>query len=78
MRLLESAGYCCTRAAASFGVFDIVAISATDILLVQVKSNRLPSAPEIEAIKLFVAPANCRKLVHVWHDRKRLPRVLEV
>jgi len=31
IRLLEAAGYICTRAAASLGVFDIVAISETDI-----------------------------------------------
>ncbi len=78
MRLLESLGYACTRAAASLGVFDIIGVSATDVLLVQVKSNRMPSACELETIKLFACPPNARKLIHIWQDRRRLPRVLEV
>jgi len=30
---LEASGYKCTRAAASFGVFDIIGVSPTDIVL---------------------------------------------
>jgi len=78
MRLLESSGYAVTRAAASLGVFDVVGISATDFVLVQVKSNRWPDAAEMESIKGFRAPANCRKLAHRWRDRVRLPDVREV
>ena len=78
MRLLESIGYECFRMAASKGAFDVIAVSPTDVLLVQVKSNRPPSAFETETIKNFECPANARKLVHVWHDRKRLPIVKEV
>jgi Holliday junction resolvase len=78
MRLLERTGYACTRAAASLGVFDIIGISQNDVVLVQVKSNRSPSACELETIKLFACPPNARKLIHVWQDRKRKPRVLEV
>ncbi len=78
MHLLEAAGYACTRAAASLGVFDIIGISATDMLLVQVKSNRMPSACELEAMKLFACPPNARKLVHVWRDRRQQPDVREV
>jgi Holliday junction resolvase len=37
MRLVESAGYACTRAAASLGAWDIIAISATAV--VQVKTR---------------------------------------
>lgn len=40
--LLESTGYAVTRAAASLGMWDLVAVSATDFCLVQVKSNRPP------------------------------------
>ena len=78
MRLLESVGYECFRMAASKGVFDVIAVSPSDVLLVQVKSNRLPSAFEMETIKSFACPVNARKLVHVWQDRKRLPIVKEV
>ncbi len=78
MRLLESIGYECFRMAASKGAFDVIAVSGADVLLVQVKSNRLPSAFEMETIKNFKCPANARKLIHVWQDRKRAPIVKEV
>ena len=44
MRLLEAAGYTVTKSGASLGLWDLVAVSATDIVLVQVKSNRQPAA----------------------------------
>ncbi len=78
MRLLESLGYECIRSAASLSAFDVIGISKSDVVLVQVKSNRLPSAVETENIKLFVCPPNCRKVIHVWQDRKRLPIVKEI
>ena len=78
IKLLEAAGYRCTRAAASLGVFDVVAISRTDILLVQCKTNEWPRAIELEAIRLFPAPPNCRKLIHRWKDRQPMPDVKEV
>lgn len=76
--LLESLGYVCTRAAASLGVFDIVAIGADDVLLVQVKSNEWPRSTEMEAISAFRAPVICRKIIHRWRDRQRMPDVREV
>lgn len=78
MRLLESIGYEYFRMAASKGAFDVIAVSPSDVLLIQVKSNRLPSAFEMETIKAFACPANAQKMIHVWHDRKRLPFVKEV
>lgn len=78
MKLLEAAGYSCTRAAASLGVFDVIAISATDIVLVQVKSNEWPRSAEMETLKLFTAPPNARKLVHRWRDHQSTPDVREV
>ena len=39
IRLLEAAGYACTRAAASLGVWDIIGVGSQDIILLQVKSN---------------------------------------
>lgn len=76
--LLEAAGYRCTRAAASLGEWDLIAIGSTDVCLVQVKTNAWPGTVELEALKLFPAPANARKLVHRWRDRQRLPDVREL
>jgi hypothetical protein len=78
IRLLEAAGYACTRAAASLGVFDIIGVGSTDIVLVQVKTRDWPGSVEMEAIKLFACPPNARKLVHRWRDGQRLPDVREV
>lgn len=78
IRLLESAGYQCTRAAASLGVWDIVGIGSTDVVLVQVKTRDWPGTVEMETLRLFPAPANCRKLVHRWRDRQRLPDTREL
>jgi Holliday junction resolvase len=78
IRLLEAAGYRCTRAAASLGAFDIIAISATDIILCQVKSNDWPGSVEMETIRNFPAPPNARRLVHRWRDRQSTPDVKEI
>ena len=78
MRLLEAAGYCCTRAAASLGAWDVIGVGSTDVVLVQCKSNSWPGAVEMETLRAFPAPPNCRKLVHRWRDGRRLPDVREV
>ncbi|MHB2006836.1 MAG: PDDEXK family nuclease [Acidobacteriaceae bacterium] len=78
IRLLESAGYQCTRAAASLGAWDIVGIGSADVVLVQVKTRDWPGSVEMETLRGFVAPANCRKLVHRWRDRQRLPDTKEL
>ena len=78
MRLFEALGYAVTRAAASLGVWDIIAIGPVDIVLVQVKTNSWPGSVEMEQLSLFKAPPNARKLVHRWRDRQRLPDVREV
>ncbi|HEY7338425.1 MAG TPA: hypothetical protein VH639_26295 [Bryobacteraceae bacterium] len=76
--LLEAAGYSCSRAAASLGMWDIVGIGSTDFVAVQVKTRDWPSAAEIETLRLFKAPPNCRKLVHRWRARVRIPDVKEL
>lgn len=78
MALLENAGYRCTRSAASLGVFDICGISTHDIVLVQVKTRDWPGREEMERLRQFPAPANCRKLVHRYIDGKREPDIREV
>jgi hypothetical protein len=76
--LLEAAGYCVTRAAGSMGAWDLVGVGSTDVVLVQCKSNRPPSPAERETLAAFRCPPNCRRLIHVWHDRERMPRVTEL
>ena len=78
MQLLEAAGYCCTRAAASLGIFDVIGVGSVDVVLVQVKSNEWPRAEEMEQLRGFRCPANAKKLVHRWRDRARLPDVKEL
>jgi Holliday junction resolvase len=78
IKLLEALGYYCQRSAASKGLFDIVAISLTEVLLVQCKSNRWPSALELEQMKALAVPDNARKLVHLWKDRCNLPVIKEL
>jgi hypothetical protein len=78
IRLLEASGYACIKAGASLGVFDVIGISRTDFIAVQVKSNRWPSEAETESIRLFPVPTNCRKLIHRWRDRQRTPDVREL
>ena len=78
MRLLESSGYACTRAAASLGAWDIIGIGSTDVVLCQVKTRDYPGEVEMETLREFHCPANCRKLVHRWRDGQRLPDVREI
>jgi Holliday junction resolvase len=78
IQLLEAAGYACTRAAASLGIFDVIGIGSADVVLVQVKTRDWPGAAEMEQLKLFRAPTNARKLIHRWRDRVRLPDVREL
>jgi len=78
MRLLEAAGYLCIRAAGSHSPFDVVAISPTDVLLVQCKTNGSLTPAERERMEDIRVPGNVRKFVHRWEDYSRLPRVEEV
>lgn len=52
IRILESAGYVCTKAGGSLGVFDVIALGPADVRAIQVKSGgaRL-SGLEREAIQ---------------------------
>jgi Holliday junction resolvase len=78
IRLLEAAGYQCTRAAASLGAWDVIGIGSTDVVLCQVKTRDWPGTVEMETMKSFPAPANARKIVHRWRDGQRLPDVKEL
>lgn len=77
-QLLEAAGYAVTRAAGSMGAWDLVAIGSTDVVLVQVKTRDWPGLVEMETLISFAVPPNCRRLVHRWRDRQRVPDVREL
>ncbi len=76
MRLLEQAGYRCTRAAASLGLFDVIAIGPVDVRLVQVKAGtaRL-SGIEREEITGFKTAGNVSKEYWRYPDRVRTPLI---
>jgi Holliday junction resolvase len=78
MALLEAQGYRCTRAAASLGVWDIIGVGATDLVLVQVKSRDWPGRVEMATLQAFPAPPNARRLVHRWQDHQRAPDIREL
>ncbi|MBX3024425.1 hypothetical protein KF840_05895 [bacterium] len=76
--LLEAAGYAVTRAAGSLGAWDLIGIGSTDVVLVQVKTRDWPGAVEMETLTGFRVPPNCRRLLHRWRDRQRVPDVREL
>jgi len=78
IRVLEAAGYCCTRAAGSLGAWDVIAIGPGDVRLVQVKSGKAPycSPAEREGLELFqVPPTGVRKELWRWRDWARAPEI---
>jgi hypothetical protein len=78
MRLLQAAGYRCTRSGASLGVFDVIAIGPDAVQLIQVKTGKWPSRNEMKAIQSLPAPPNCRRIVHRWMRGATQPDVSEV
>jgi Holliday junction resolvase len=76
MRILEAAGYVCTKAGASLGLFDVVAIGPMDVRLVQVKSGgEYLSGVEREQITALQVPANCSREAWRFPDRCRQPLI---
>ncbi len=79
IRMLENAGFHCTRAAGSLGLFDIVAVSRQGVRLIQVKSNRDAPAAEREAIQEFTGiPSNASKEIWTFEDYGRTPIIKEI
>jgi hypothetical protein len=60
------------------GAFDIIGIGSTDFVAVQVKTRDWPGSVELETLRAFPVPPNCRKLVHRYRDGVRLPDVREL
>lgn len=67
-RILEAAGYAVMRAPGSHGLWDLVGISPTGIILCQVKSRDLPGPLERESLDAFQCPPNCWRLIQRWRD----------
>jgi len=80
MALLEASGFACTRAAASLGTFDIIAIDAVSIRLIQVKCGDRCQVPPIEreAMTLFAVPPNASKEIWKFFTRQREPIIERV
>ena len=76
--LLERLGYHTVRSAGSLGPFDVVGISATEVVLIQVKTNGWPGTHEMETMREFPCPTGTRKVIHRWNDRAYLPVIKEV
>ena len=63
------------RSAASLGVWDIIAIGLKDIVLCQVKTRDWLGTADSDALKLFPAPTNARKVIHHSRARQRKPKI---
>ena len=79
IRILERAGYCCTKAGGSLGLFDVIAVGPKDIRCIQVKcgSARL-SGTEREQIRLLPVPANVSREYWRFVDYSRTGPLIEV
>lgn len=77
IRVLEAAGYRCTRAAGSMGEWDVIAVGPGDVRLIQVKCGVKPwcSPAEREALELFPVGAGVRKELWKWRDYARTPDI---
>jgi Holliday junction resolvase len=76
LRILEDAGYCCTKAGGSLGLFDVIAIGPLDVRLVQVKSGgEYLSGVEREAIRALAVPVSCSRECWRFPDRCRAPLI---
>jgi Holliday junction resolvase len=76
IRLLEAAGYVCTRAGGSLGLFDVIAVGQTDVRLIQVKAGgEYLSGVERESITGLTLPANVSREVWRFPDRCKAPLI---
>ena len=64
------------RSAASHGIWGIIAIGLKDIVPCQVKTGGgLPGTADSDALELFPAPPNARKVIHRSRVRQRKPKI---
>ena len=76
IKILDAAGYLCTKAGGSLGVFDVIALGRWEIKAIQVKSGtaRLSSL-EREAIRLLRLPENVSRECWRFPDRCKAPLI---
>jgi hypothetical protein len=78
IRILEAAGYVCTKAGGSLGAFDVIGIGPTGIRAVQVKAGGARLSPlERETIAAVRVPRNVSKEYWRFPDYCRQP-VIEI
>jgi Holliday junction resolvase len=75
MRILESAGYICTRAGASLGLFDVIAIGPNDVRLQVKAGTKYLSGTEREQIQALAVPPAVSKECWIFRDRARVPLI---
>ena len=68
-------GYRYMRSAASYGIWDIIAIGLKVIVPCQVKTGDWPGTPDSDALELFPAPPNARKVIHRSRVRQRKQKI---
>jgi Holliday junction resolvase len=74
--ILEAAGYVCTKAGGSLGLFDVVAIGAQDVRCIQVKAGgEYLSGIEREQIEMLTVPANVTRECWRFPNRCRAPLI---
>lgn len=78
IRILEAAGYCCTKSGGSLGVFDVIALGPKDVRAIQVKSgNARLSLLEREQMQMTDVPPNCSREYWRFLDYARTP-IIEI
>ena len=76
MGILEAAGYVCTRAGGSLGVFDVIALGPHDVRCIQVKAGgKYLSGLEREVIQGLKVPGNVSRECWRFPDRAREPLI---
>ena len=60
-----------------FGLFDHIAVhnDTGDVLFIQTKTNRKPTKEYIKKLADFPAK---NKILIIWHDRKKVPEIIEL
>lgn len=76
IRILERAGYLCTKSGGSLGIFDVIAIGFQDIRCLQVKAGGARcSSIERELMRAVTMPPNCSREIWRFPDRCREPLI---
>lgn len=76
--IFRAAGYYVTRAGASLGEWDLVALGPHGVILCQVKTRDWPGALEMGALRESCPWPYVTRLVHRYRDGVRQPDVREL